>query len=395
MPTTQRAQEVNVRNLGAAGDNRADDSEAIQKALDSGAGRVVIPCGVYCIGRTLKVTSHTRVTVDPKAIIRLADGAGSRGDRFLMTNRNPGNGNEDIVVEGGIWDGNNANNPRGAESDPDAYTGVVLNFVNVTGLVIRQLAVRDPESFSIRVGEVRDFVVEDILFDHKRIRPNQDGIHVGGYSERGQIRRLRAELPIATNDDMVALNADDDVERVINRGMRKGPIRDIIVSDVKGNDVYTFIRMLSQSAPLERITIDQVSGSCRALGLNLNNWTYPLGHGAIRDVIFRNLELAKTATSSETKTLIDIALWVNGLVLEDLRLGPDHRNNVSTLTIRHGRPFVADLGGLAPDQVESLRRASSGVTLHPAGDHWRVEAAPGATFILPKGPIPYLKLTPA
>ena len=78
------------------------------------------------------------------------------------------------------------------------------------------LTVLNPESFSIRLGEVRHFTVENIVFDHPVIRPNQDGVHVGGFSEHGYIRNLRAATVNTTSDDMVALNADDDVQRVLN-----------------------------------------------------------------------------------------------------------------------------------------------------------------------------------
>ena len=86
---------------------------------------------------------------------------------------------------------------------------------------------RSSESFFVRLGEVCDFHVEEIRLSADRIRPNQDGIHVGGFSERGIIRSIRATGAGVPNDDMVALNADDDVERQLNLGMRRGPIRHV------------------------------------------------------------------------------------------------------------------------------------------------------------------------
>ena len=44
---------VSVKDFGASADGSQDDSPAIQAALDSGHDLVLIPYGVYQIGRTL------------------------------------------------------------------------------------------------------------------------------------------------------------------------------------------------------------------------------------------------------------------------------------------------------------------------------------------------------
>ena len=63
----------------------------------------------------------------------------------------------------------------------------------------------------------------------------------------GVIRDLTALTPMTTNDDMVALNADDGSpsEYVIQQGMVQGPIHDITIEHLRGESVYTFVRMLS------------------------------------------------------------------------------------------------------------------------------------------------------
>src|SRR5438128_1926116 len=45
----------NVRDFGAAGDGKHDDTEAIQHAIDDGDGIVEIPRGNYKLTRTLTV----------------------------------------------------------------------------------------------------------------------------------------------------------------------------------------------------------------------------------------------------------------------------------------------------------------------------------------------------
>jgi hypothetical protein len=82
----------NVRDLGAVGDGRTDDTGAIQAALDlaaaSGGGTVLLPAGTYLVSPTgsrwLRVGSHTTVQGDgPTAtVVRVRDAAGDYATVF-------------------------------------------------------------------------------------------------------------------------------------------------------------------------------------------------------------------------------------------------------------------------------------------------------------------------
>ena len=208
---------MNVREFGAAGNGLADDSEAIQAALNASEGVVEIPEGVYKIGKTLRIRSNTRLVVHSSARLFFADGAGVDSQSFLITNQNHhGDGDHNIHIEGGIWDGNNLNNPRGPD-EPGSYSGTLINFINVSDLSIKDMTVRDPECYFIRLGEVRNFVVANIRFEAPNLRHNQDGVHLGGYCEDGVICDL-VGVGEATNDDLVALNADDALQRTTKSG---------------------------------------------------------------------------------------------------------------------------------------------------------------------------------
>ncbi len=383
---------ANVKQFGAAGDGRQDDAPAIQAALDQG-GEVTIPAGEYRLGQTLLIGSQTRVLAAPEAIMRLAEGAGRHARTFLITNRNRGNGNHDIHLSGGVWDGHAAANPRGEDGDLDGYTGVAINFVRVRGLTVSDLTVRDPESFSIRLGEVTDFRIANILLDHQVIRPNQDGVHLGGYCHRGEVRGIRAVTPLTPNDDMVALNADDDVERVLNLGMRRGPITDITVADIDAEDAYTFVRLLSVDQPIERIRISGLRGGCRMLGLNLNEWRFPAGSGAIRDVTVRDCRLRKTRVTPGCDSLIDLALKVDELAIEGLVVEPGDPA-ARTLTIRNDGKWRAVLAGLTKTQVAELTGASTGVVVRAGAAPGSVTVAgvPDGRLVLPGGSLPSLRL---
>ena len=339
-----------VKQCGAVGDGVADDSVAIQKALAGGQRVVIIPPGTYKVSGTLQVESDTTIKTSPKAIIRLADHAGTNVNVFLLTNRDSAGGNTNITVEGGIWDGNNEHNPRGRDGDPNGYTGTAINFVNVRHLVLRNLTVRNPEAFSIRLGEVDDFRVEDLRFDHAIIRPNQDGVHVGGFCRRGVIRNVRALTKRTTNDDMVALNADDDIKRVINLGMKRGPIRDITVENLCADDAYTFVRLLSFKELIENVTVSNVSGGCRVHAINMDRWRFPAGGGNIRNVTLRNFTIRKVDSGSNAKwfneaPLIPIQSVVHGLRIENFRRAPADDLPAPTLVIDNGQQNLVHLDG--------------------------------------------------
>jgi hypothetical protein len=98
----------------------------------------LIPEGVYKIGSTLRISSNTRVKASPAAHLFFADGAGVNSQSFLITNKDHIDGNCNIHIEGGIWDGNTLNNPRGPDQ-PGSYTGAILNFNNVSGFSMKQM----------------------------------------------------------------------------------------------------------------------------------------------------------------------------------------------------------------------------------------------------------------
>lgn len=363
---------VNVRDYGARGDDTADDAPAIQAALDAGCGLVTIPYGSYRIGRTLRVPAHTRLRVHPRARLVLADGAGVDRHSFLLTNQHPERGDVDICIEGGIWDGNNLHNPRGPDA-PTSYTGVLLNFFNVRGLTLRALTLRDPESYYIRLGRVHTFTVEDIRLEAPHLRPNQDGVHLGGYCEDGVIRNVQGIGPGVPNDDLVALNADDANYRAQNLGKLCGPIRRIRVADLRATDCHTFVRLLSVHAPIEDITIRDLYGGCHVAALNLDacrECRVPLfdpddpqtadGVGEIAHIYARGIRVHKAATTSR-KPLVDLRTRVRDFVVEAFTRVPaqDVYPDVESLLVAAIGTGTVMLDGLTAEQVAALQRTST------------------------------------
>ena len=235
------------------------DRKEIQELLDRG-GEIFIPSGVHTVDATLVIGDNTSLTLAPDAVIRLADGANCE---IIRNEGLAKKYNKNISITGGIWDGNNRGQVRqvrgfediGKPYDISFYYGIMMRFTGVDGFTFRDLTLKDPEAYPVQMSMIKNFHVENIIFDYNMLRTNMDGIHVNGPAEHGFIKHLRG----ATNDDMVALNCDDCYETEITRG----PINDIYVEDLYCEDGYTAVRLLSCGDPLTNVTIKNIRGSFR------------------------------------------------------------------------------------------------------------------------------------
>lgn len=294
---------INVRRPASAGltaargDGISDDAPALQQALDIAASvrgadhLVVLPAGQYKIGTTLRIHSNTRLQLHPLARVFLADGAGVNQNVHLITNAgsraaadtgtasgNTAGADENIEIEGGIWDGNNPANPRGPDA-PGSYTGVALNFRNVNGLCIAgtrdvPLRICEAESYNIRISDIRNFTIQDVRFEARHIRRNQDGIHFCGGCEDGTVRRIRTGGMKCTNDDLIAFVADDAMQRAQNLGGTCGPIRRVTVDDVTSDDCHSFVRLGSVWSTIADVSISNVRGGFRCNAVNADALRY-------------------------------------------------------------------------------------------------------------------------
>ncbi len=393
---------VNVREHGAIGDGVADDRAAIQKALDGGRRTVVIPAGTYKIGSTLLVDSHTTIRASEQAIIRLADGAGVDASVFLLDNRDHANGNTDITVAGGVWDGNNPHNPRGREGDPNGYTGSAINFINVQRLNIENVIVRNPEAFSIRLCRVSDFQIENLGLHAPSIRPNQDGVHINGHCFRGVIRNVYGMNEGSPNDDLVALNADDSTTRVINLGMEVGPIEDITVEKLRAEAAWNFVRMLSVRNRVKNVTIRDARGTVRYHGVNIDRWRFPFdatGHlenVTMRDLHISNVDAAPGSTlrANPRSALLPLEVAVRNFVIENFTRVDDLP--APTLVVNNRRSNEVRIAGLSAMQVQAMRRALPWLAdkdFREVGDGaYELNVTTDKQLVLPGGGFRYLRI---
>lgn len=285
---------------GVIGDGRNDDTAGLQAALDSGAATVVLsaPPAHYLISRALAIHSGQTLAADRNAVIRLADHAHAH----LLTNADHEQGNHHITVTGGIWDGNNAHqtclyHQNGGDwrvpFDPQSYQGVLMQFNRVTDLRVAHLTLKDPEMFGFQAGNLRRFTIEDITFDYNMLRGNMDGIHLHGNSHEGRIVNLKG----ATNDDLVALNADDGSIAEMSRG----PITDILVDGIWAQDGYTAVRLLSAGSPIRRIKLANIFGTYRYNVVSFtNHQVHPGEPSVFDDISIQGVFCSKSVTGMPT-----------------------------------------------------------------------------------------------
>ena len=384
---------MNVLEFGAYGDGIHDDHGPIQAALNQNEGLVTIPKGVYKVGSTLRIPSNTHLKVHREARLIFGDGAGVDSQSFLLTSRDHAAGDKNIHIEGGIWDGNNLNNPRGPD-EPGSYTGALFNFINVANLTIKGLTIRDADAYFIRLGEVRDFEIADIRFEAPNIRPNQDGVHLGGYCENGVIRNL-VGIDGSTNDDLVALNADDALQRAQNLDLKCGPIRNIQVSNLQANSCHTFVRLLSVRSEISAVSVENVIGGCRCMAINLDGCRecrvqlfdpddpqFQDGVGNIRNVRIANLQVHKSDEQDATP-LINIRSNVGKFVVENFQRvqAKDVNSTAPTINFSECRASKMILEGALVDPIQE----SDGVSVVQDGSQYQIDIAAQGVLRLSEG----------
>lgn len=283
-------------------DGKKDATLAIQAMLDKG-GEVKLEKGDYLISKNLLVKSNTTILADKNARF-IMDGnvAKHRGD-FLITNSDFENGNENITIIGGIWDGNNQGkyNTKPNLFDENGYSGTVVNFFNVKNLTLKDMTIANSVVYNTRFSKVEDFLIENISFFSEKKAFNQDGIHFGGDVRNGIVRNIKAVSKGQTNDDLIALNADDSIKRIENMDITRGAIENILIENIEAEDCHTIVRMLSVYSPIRNIKMKNIKAGFREYAINMDGARYcrtplfkeeeyPKGCGIIENIEIENFQ---------------------------------------------------------------------------------------------------------
>lgn len=285
----------------------SDRTDELQDLLDTGNGRIVLPDGEYLVSRPLLISDGTNLICSPRTHIRLADGANcpviKNRDKGMEMTRN-------VTIEGGIWDGNNLHQQRDKPKDDmvrrfsdfnnktslfskkgQSYPPLMM-FTYVEDFALRGVTLKDPETFGVMMTATRRFTIADVTFDYNLERENMDGIHVNGFAYDGHISNLKG----ATNDDLVALNADEGGFACDNCDMENITIDGIYA----GRNGYTAVRLLSRTARLKSIVIRNIFGSYRTNAVSFTHWSNTHGdYGWFDGVILDGVCASSSRKSGE------------------------------------------------------------------------------------------------
>lgn len=185
-----------------------DDTRALQKGIDQaakkGTNRFDIPAGHYVISAPLLIPSNFTLTADPKAYIELKKSS----NQYLLRNRDLVNGNENIKVVGGKWNGNawtQTRTIRDQVGNSDFCFGFF--FYKVKNLEVGRLQIDSTRSWGIAYMECDSVYIHNIRFQQNPFRDarftsalnhNGDGVTGGGNNV------LIENISGFTNDDLIA-----------------------------------------------------------------------------------------------------------------------------------------------------------------------------------------------
>lgn len=198
--------------LAAVGDGVADDTQAIQDAMDrthaGGGGRVVIPAGTYLVG-TLKLRSGVHLHLEAAATIRATPDL-DRYDHYVRPADNPEPQNDrwhravivgdkvsDVRITGsGTLDGNRLED---TESDENVRGPHVVLLGECRDVVVRDIRIRDGGNYGLFLEYCRDVVIDAVRF-----HAGYDGLHMRGMPGRPCENVVVRHCDFRSGDDAIA-----------------------------------------------------------------------------------------------------------------------------------------------------------------------------------------------
>lgn len=378
-----------MNDLKLYGDGIHDDTAAIQAMLDK-CGTVRIPDGCYLICRPLIIHSNTHLILSQMATLRLADGANCS----LLDNDGLYSdvANENITIEGGIWDGNHMaqerqkipNECRPGDENEDKicdkqvyisniYVVFMVRLIHTERLTVKNVTFKNPTSYAIHIADAKHFTVENVVLDYDLLKPNMDGVHIQGPARFGRIYNVRGNA----NDDHVALCANGTIRSEITRG----DIEDVDIDGIYCDNGYTGVRLLSRGDAIRNIRISNIHGEFRFYAVSLTHH-YPIC--ADKPILLENIHISdvfasksraecseghKMAAEKEPLIFLESGIECRNVTIENVyrnernartqsptvRIG----ENVRAENLRIGRIFESFVG----EAAETIENHSEGIKI--------------------------------
>ena len=336
---------VDVRAMGAKGDGLADDTEAVQRSIDTcseaGGGRVFFPAGRYLCGSVrlrsnieLQLAAGARVigteNLDAYLGFESGDWGKSRWNRGLIV----GEGLENVAIAGeGTIDGNKVFDPKGEAGMRGPHTVLLSDCRNVTldGVTFRNSAnyafffyassrvrVRnatfeggwdgvhfrgslDRWNHDVRISDCRFYTGDDCIAGHYikdgvvencLINSSCNGVRLIGPAQGLTFKRCRFEGPgkfeHRTRENLHRTNM---LAGIILQPSAwtptPGPLEDVLVSDVTMQNVACALHVsIREGNTADRLTFERIIATdVYSAAVSFESWTdKPIGQVTVREM---------------------------------------------------------------------------------------------------------------
>lgn len=225
----------NVKESGARGDKEANDTVAIQSAIEkcaeAGGGTVYVPAGDYRCGQ-LQLRSNVTLHLEAGATlwVSAAKEDYGEGNRFLLARDQ-----SHITLEGrGVIHGTGEGDLQRKRGDdrprPDWRVGI-LEFVECNDVTIRDVTVRYSDSWTFDLERCENVAIDGVSILNNYYRVNADGI------DPVSCKRVRiSNCHIVAGDDPIVCKS------------RAGyPCEDVVVTNCLLETVATAIKIGTES----------------------------------------------------------------------------------------------------------------------------------------------------
>lgn len=359
----------NIRDHGAVGDGNANDTRAVQAAIDAvakaGGGRVHCPSGVYRIG-TIVLKDHVELHVGGGAtLLGSADEAdycvahnaprdlGLPRERVSAAHLIFARDAKHVAITGhGVIDGNGRaflRDTGAAMLDvPGWRPGPLITFHKCSDVVMRDVRIVDAPYWTVWPFGCDRVLVTGVTIKNNRRTPNGDGVNPDCCNGV----RI-SDCHIDAGDDCIAVRSD--IDRLENS---RGACENITVANCTLITCCCAIRVgFTGDGPIRNCTFNNLLMPNTRTGINMlvpgdiDQWNLHNEHGPIiENIAFSNIQM---------QTQIAFYLWTGFNARPPGALRNVRIDNVTATAQRAGY-----IGGCATLPIEDLSIRGLDMTLH-------------------------------